>query len=400
MSPLRDPRERSIRRAEQSIRIERRQREEESVPRRSAPDRPAGCDQPRPSAGLEQWDETAFDAVPLRAKHAGRRADRARRRAARRALPVEVPVEGAAGELLAEPARVVGVARGPCAVELADGSVVRAFLPKALARDDRGALAVGDRVLLARRASGELVVDRLLPRASRLARPDPHAPQRERVLAANLDLAVVVASFRRPPLSTGLVDRFLVALAWGDVPAAIAVNKLDLADRDDAERSRLEPYHRLGVPVVLCSAKSGAGLAALRALVAGRTVAFVGHSGVGKSSLLNALLPGAGAAVGEVADGSARGRHTTSAARIYRAGDGTRIVDTPGVREFGLWRMTPRELAGYFEEFAAPALACRFSDCSHRHEPRCAVRAAVERGEIAAERYATYLRVLASLAEE
>jgi ribosome biogenesis GTPase len=125
-------------------------------------------------------------------------------------------------------------------------------------------------------------------------------------------------------------------------------------------------------------------------------VALVGHSGVGKSSLLNAIAPGTGAAVGEVAV-NARGRHTTTSARVYRQADGTRIVDTPGVREFGLWRLTAAELTRYFPEFEPFAAACRFGDCSHRHEPDCAVRAAASGGEIAAERFATYLRILDSL---
>ncbi len=360
---------------------------------------------PEPVA-LERWEDESLDAVPLRQKHSGRRSDRARRRLERLQAPTTAVTE-AAGEALAAPATVVGIARGPCEVELPDGTIVFAHLPKALARAEKSEIAVGDRVQLARRESGELVVARILPRASRLSRPDPFLAHRERVLVANLDLAVIVASLRRPPLSTGLVDRFLVALAHGEVSAALAINKVDLAADpsghvadDDPELARLAPYRRLQLPIFFCSAKSGAGLAELRAAIAGRTVVFVGHSGVGKSSLLNALLPEAMAAVGEVSTASARGRHTTTAPRIYRAPGGTRIVDTPGVREFGLWKMGPRELASYFEEFAGPSSACRFTDCSHRHEPRCAVRLAVEEGAISTERYETYLRVLASLEEE
>jgi len=197
----------------------------------------------------------------------------------------------------------------------------------------------------------------------------------------------------------GLIDRFLVALAWGRVPAAIAVNKADLVDglrESDAELAQLAPYRALGAPVVLCSARTGEGLVELAALVAGKLVAFVGHSGVGKSSLLNALAPGAAAAVGEISEGVRRGRHTTASARIYALPGGARVVDTPGIREFGLWRMTAGELARYFGEFAALAPDCRFADCTHVHEPRCAVRAAAGRGEL--PRYATYLRMLASLA--
>ena len=402
MSPIRDPNDRSIRRMERSVAIEQQKRAKPPKPgsdTRRAPEPDAA---PEPVA-LERWEDEALDAVPLRQKHSGRRSDRARRRFERLQAPLAVPATNEAEVALAEPATVVGIARGPCEVELADGSFLFAHLPKALARAEKSEIAVGDRVLLARRASGELVVARILPRTSRLSRPDPFLAHRERVLVANLDLAVIVASLRRPPLSTGLIDRFLVALAHGDVPAALVINKVDLAGdlaESDPELARLAPYRRLQLPLFFCSAKSGAGLAELRAAIAGRTVVFVGHSGVGKSSLLNALLPEAMAAVGEVSHASERGRHTTTAPRIYRAPGGTRIVDTPGVREFGLWKMGPRELAGYFEEFAEPSAACRFTDCSHRHEPRCAVRLAVESGAIPAERYETYLRVLASLEEE
>jgi ribosome biogenesis GTPase len=138
----------------------------------------------------------------------------------------------------------------------------------------------------------------------------------------------------------------------------------------------------------------------LRAAIAGRTVALVGHSGVGKSSLLNALVPDAAASVGEVSEHGHRGRHTTSRAQVYRLEGGARLIDTPGVREFGLWRIGARELADYFPDLTPFAAGCRFADCSHRHEPDCAVRAAAASGELAPERFATYLRMLDSLDAE
>jgi ribosome biogenesis GTPase len=400
VSPIRDPNARWVKRAQKSV-VRGREEAERRGGRNERDDdndTPAGA--ALPPGPPERWDDESLDAVPLREKHSGRRSDRAQRRFDRQRVPAPEPATAqASGGAVEEPATVVGTARGPCQVELSDGTVIAAHLPKALARDDKSEIAVGDRVLLARRASGEVVVDRVLPRTSRLSRPDPFLAHRERVLAANLDLAVVVASLRRPPLATGLIDRFLVALAHGDLPALLAVNKADLAEGDDdPELARLAPYRALGLPLVVCSARTGTGLAELGAAIAGKTVAFVGHSGVGKSSLLNALLPEAGAAVAEVSSGNTRGRHTTTRARIYRRGD-TRLVDTPGVREFGLWKMTPRELAGYFDEFGEAARACRFTDCTHSHEPSCGVRAAAERGEIAEERYRTYLRVLASLDE-
>jgi len=352
----------------------------------------------RDGAPAHALSEEELDSLPLREKHGRRRASALRRH-------VERAVETAAEEASAaeEPgseATVVSTSRGPCEVEWPDGAIEQAHLAKALARDARSMLAVGDRVALERRPSGELAVVRRLARRSSLSRPDPFHPHRERVLVANLERGVVVASARHPPLSTGLLDRFLVALAHGRVPAAIVINKLDLIDGDatavDAMERQLAPYRELGVPVVLCSARRGDGLSALRALVARSMVAFVGHSGVGKSSLLNALVGEETAPIGAVSTHHGKGRHTTTGARIYRLAGGARIVDTPGVREFGLWRLTPRELATYFDEFAGFVADCRFADCSHVHEPGCAVREAAERGDVSSERFATYLRILES----
>lgn len=395
MSPIRDPEDRALRRMERAVARERDT---------GAGGKPAGTGIRRPEPAGEApparvppdaWlDEEALERLPTREKHGGRRAEAAQRRAGRlHVAPADAPA------LSPKPASVVAVTRGQCEIELAGGEVAVAHLPKALALRQQTEIAVGDRVLVERRPSGALAVARLLPRATRLSRPDPYYAQRERVLAANLDLALVVASLRRPALSPGLIDRFLVALAHGGVPAAIAVNKADLlaGPRDgDPELGLLDPYRALGLPVILCSARTGEGMAELAALLAGRLVAFVGHSGVGKSSLLNALAPEAAAAVGEISEGVRRGRHTTARARVYRLSGGARVVDTPGIREFGLWKLTPAELARYFDEFESHSGGCHFANCSHTHEPRCAVREAAHRGEL--PRYETYLRMLASLA--
>jgi ribosome biogenesis GTPase len=369
-----------------------RQRDE-----RKADDRRAGRDRSLPDElGLEEDWET----LPKREKHGRRRSEAIRRRADRLRLDPDEELPAAGSSLLPDPVTVVAVTRGQCEVEISGTERAIAHLPKALTLTQKSELAVGDRVLLERRSSGELAVSRLLPRRSRLSRPDPHHRHRERVLAANLDLAVVVASFRRPPFAAGLVDRFLVALAHGDVPALIAVNKVDLVPEpraEDEEYRALEPYRELDLELVVCSSRTGEGLADLERHLAGRTSVFVGHSGVGKSSLLNALEPAVDAEVAAVSEGNARGRHTTTRARVYRLGAETRIVDTPGIREFGLWRMDARDLAAYFDEFESLPERCHFADCSHSHEPRCAVRAAAEAGELPAARYQTYLRILESL---
>ena len=355
-------------------------------------------------------DEHDYDDLPLRQKRGLRRSARIDRRAERLRAPVPVqPATDTATEV-ADPvlpgeALVVAITRGQCEVEMG-GEILLCHLPKALALVQKSDLAVGDRLRVARRSSGELVVAQVLPRRSRLSRPDPLLAHRERVLAANLDLAVVVTALRKPALATGLLDRFLVALAHGGVPAAVVVNKYDLAETQggdaasDPELARLAPYRALRMPFLFCSARSGLGIEELRQLLAGKTVVFVGHSGVGKSSLLAALSPELDVRVGEVSTMNSRGRHTTTRARIYRLANDTRIIDTPGIREFGLWKLDREELSGYFEEFEPLTPQCRFNDCSHSHEPSCAVREAAAAGALDASRYETYLRILASLETE
>lgn len=291
---------------------------------------------------------------------------------------------------------------GPGACVVRDGdATVECALP---AGRDRLSVAVGDVVAYARHGEGARVTG-VRPRRTSLSRPDPHDPGVERVIAANVDVVVVVASVVAPPLRPRLIDRYLVAIARGGAAAVVCVNKVDLlgAPEDGGDRAAalapLAPYAAMGVPVVPCSSQTGEGLDALRAHLAGTLCAFVGHSGVGKSSLVNALLPGADAAVGAMSEAAGKGRHTTTASTLRALPDGTRVVDTPGVRSFGLWAVNAAELGWYFPEFEEPAARCRFRDCTHDHEPRCGVRDAVAAGAIPAVRYETYLRILATLNE-
>jgi ribosome biogenesis GTPase len=204
-----------------------------------------------------------------------------------------------------------------------------------------------------------------------------------------MDLVVVVVAVADPPLHPGLIDRYLIAIERGGAGAAICVNKCELGSGDTIEPV-LKPYRSLPAPVVICSAHTGAGIDDLRAIIAGKLCVFVGHSGVGKSSLLNALLPGAGAATGGVSEVTGKGRHTTTRSQIYDLTGGARVIDTPGVREFGLWKLDLAEVRLYFHDFDEAAASCRFSDCTHLHEPDCMVRAQVEAGLIAPARYRRY----------
>jgi ribosome biogenesis GTPase len=246
-------------------------------------------------------------------------------------------------------------------------------------------LAIGDRVHI----SGGRVRE-ILPRRTVLSRPDPHNPNIERVLAANVDIVAIICSLGVPPLRAGLIDRYLVAVQRGGARAVICVNKIDLLTHP-AELEPMHSYRQIGVPVVLCSAETGSGLEELATVLAGNTCVFTGHSGVGKSSLMNALWPELKLATGTV---GIKGRHTTSASSLHLLPRGTILIDTPGIREFGLWRVSAADLASYFPEFREVALRCRFRDCRHLEEPDCAVRAA------GSERYASYRRIARTLQEE
>jgi ribosome biogenesis GTPase len=251
-------------------------------------------------------------------------------------------------------------------------------------------VTVGDHVLfsLARRR-----VEEVLPRRTVLSRTDPHNPRVERVIAANVDVVVNVVSLKTPPLRPGLIDRYLIATGKSGAEPLLCVNKIDLL-ADVSELDPVKPYQDLGITVIFCSAASGAGLGELLDALAGKLCVFAGHSGVGKSSLLNALDPRLHLNTGSVSSGNEKGRHTTTTSGLYELPNGATLIDTPGIREFGLWDVSKSDLRRYFHEFAS--YPCPFSDCTHTHEPDCGVKAAVESGEIAGARYDSYVRILAS----
>lgn len=254
-------------------------------------------------------------------------------------------------------------------------------------------LAVGDRVVFSLERSR---IDRVLPRSTALSRPDPHNPRIQRVMAANIELVVNVVSLDSPPLRLGLIDRYLIAIEQSGADPLVCVNKVDLVSASVGGPDPLQPYLDLGVPVIRCSAATGHGLEELRAAIAGKLCVFTGHSGVGKSSLLNALNAESNAATGEVSEAYGKGRHTTTSSRLYELPNGAVIIDTPGIRELGLWNVSPKEVRLYFHEFDELARACPFSDCTHTHEPRCAVKEALKTGEITPARYDSYLRIMSS----
>jgi len=289
---------------------------------------------------------------------------------------------------------VIAVTAGACVVQ-AGGDALDAALPADLTRRQQTGLAVGDEVLLEPLGEGHRVTA-VLPRRSLLTRADPHDPRRARAIAANIDVVVVMVAAKEPPLHPRLIDRYLVAIERSGARAALAVNKVDLLT--DAERGEvldlLQPYLGLPIPVVLCSVTTGEGIEDLRDVLAGATCVFVGQSGVGKSSLLNALHEEAAAKTGAVRAGDGRGRHTTSASSLYELPGGVRVIDTPGIRSFSIDDVDAVTIADGFAEFAPYAARCRYRDCAHTHEPGCAVKAAVDDGAIAESRYASYRKLL------
>lgn len=263
-------------------------------------------------------------------------------------------------------------------------------------------LAVGDELELEPRRSGPPRIVALRERRSELVRPDPGNRHRSLVIAANVDVGVIVVAAKDPPLRPALIDRYLIALERGGIRPLVCVNKVDLVTAE--ERPHLEatlaPYRALGLELVFASAARTDGLDELAKALTDRTAVLVGHSGVGKSSLLNALSRTERTEEGAVRDFDGRGRHTTTSSRLYDLPAGGRLIDTPGVRAFGLTGVGPDELREVFPGLEPWASGCRFGDCAHVDEPDCAVRAAAEAGSLSPERYRVYLRLRSALQED
>ena len=257
-------------------------------------------------------------------------------------------------------------------------------------------VAVGDRVWVQPTQAGKGLIERIEERQSVLSRQQPGVTiPAEDVILANPDQVLVVFAAAQPEPHLRMLDRFLVIAEANELPVVLCVNKVDLVGwRRVKEVFGL--YERIGYPVIYTSAADGVGIDELRELLTGRITVVTGPSGVGKSSLLNAVHPRSEPAHGRPARLSSKGRHTTRAAHLYRLplGVDTYVADTPGIRELGLYDIAPENLGFYFREMMPFLHDCRFPGCTHDHEPDCAVRAAVERGEIAEERYESYLRLL------
>ncbi len=279
------------------------------------------------------------------------------------------------------------------------------------------ALTVGDIVTVAltrpqhvaesqtdRNRSDGMVIDRQ-QRKTALSRPEPRSQKRredyddeifEKVIVANMDCLLIVAATCQPPLRHGLIDRFLIIAERGKLRPLLVINKIDLAKPD---KKILADFKDLGLETILCSAETGKGLRSLKRSLKGQRSVLAGASGVGKTTLINAIIPGISAATREVRAKDNRGRHTTRSAIIYELPQGGILVDTPGIRELGV-QLKTEELPWYFPEFEAVANDCKFRNCTHTHEPDCAVVDAVEAGDIPERRYVGYLNILDTLEQK
>lgn len=258
-------------------------------------------------------------------------------------------------------------------------------------RGEAGKLAVGDRVTIEQSSTDDnWAISEILPRKSQLARRSPGGGPGERVVAANLDQVVVVFAAAKPEPHVRMLDRFLVIAEANDLAVLIVINKIELVD-EAAARAMFVDYVAAGYSLHFTSVKQQIGLRELKEALLHKTSALSGPSGVGKSSLLNAMFTGLNLRVGEISESVNKGRHTTVGALAHHLSDDSYVVDTPGLREVGMWGIDSANLADCFPEFRILVPECRFSDCTHSREPECAVLAAVEEGSVSRARYESYI---------
>jgi ribosome biogenesis GTPase len=262
-------------------------------------------------------------------------------------------------------------------------------LLKTLSTDQRHVVAAGDVVWFRPEGQHEGIIERVEPRRGVVSRT---SRGRQHVLVANVDQLVIVTSAAEPRLKPNLIDRFLVTAERGGIRPVIAINKIDLIESADL-MPLVGVYAQLGYEVLMVSATNGVGIERLRERLTGEESVVTGQSGVGKSSLLNAIEPGLHLRVQSVSEETQKGKHTTTTAELIPLSFGGYVVDTPGIRQFQLWDVIPEEVAGFFRELRPYVSRCRFPDCTHTHEDNCAVKDAVADGWIDARRYESYVQI-------
>lgn len=262
-------------------------------------------------------------------------------------------------------------------------------------------IAVGDHVLFTVEDDGNGVIVDILDRKNYIIRKSVNLSKEVHIIAANIDQAMIIATVSQPRTSLGFIDRFLCVAEAYDIPAIVVLNKLDLqteAEQIELNRSYKEIYTNANYPVYTVSATENTGIDELRKVLKDKVTLVFGHSGVGKSTLLNAIQPELGLRTGEISEVHSKGKHTTTFAEMFELTEGGSVIDTPGVKEFGMVNMKEEEIYHYFPEIFKAADKCKFGNCLHKDEPGCAVKSEVENGTIAESRYSNYISVLESLA--
>lgn len=287
------------------------------------------------------------------------------------------------------------------AVKTESGEIVRSRLRGKFKQDGlktNNPIAVGDWVLLAKEEKGDntAVISDILPRENYIIRQSARKSSFSQMIASNLDQAVLVATLAFPRTSLGFIDRFLVAAESFRIPAVILFNKSDILEEEGFEYAAelRELYENLGYKTAFISVLEDENLDAIMELLRGKTSLVSGHSGVGKSSLLNRLIPGLDLKTGEVSTFANKGTHTTTFAELFEIDSESSVIDTPGIKELGLVDMEPAEISHYFPEMRELIGACKYHNCSHTNEPACAIQEAYQQGIISASRYVSYFSMM------
>ena len=287
-------------------------------------------------------------------------------------------------------------------VFLDDGETISCRLPGKLRLEElnqTNPVAVGDRVQVDIQSDQTGVIQDIQKRRNMITRLATHGRRGQQIMAANIDLGILVQSVKRPEFKTGLIDRFLITCEANDVPPLIVINKMDLAK--DADRNEVDDikfmYDELGYQVVAISTIDLNSIQELRNIIEGKTVTLMGPSGTGKTSILNVLNPNLNLTIGEISNFSNKGKHTTTFSELITISPGTFVVDTPGIREFGLVDIDAYDLSNFYIEMKDLRMQCKYYNCTHIHEPGCAVMEAYEKGLIKPSRYLSYLNIFESL---
>lgn len=265
-------------------------------------------------------------------------------------------------------------------------------------------IAVGDEVEIEIEDENETtaVITNILPRRNYINRQSPRVKYQQHIIAANLDQSLLIATLREPRTSQGFIDRFLVVCEMYHIPAVIVFNKTDLFRKKEAEKFTeiSEMYRQIGYNVYAISVQDNKGVDELKDILKDKTTLISGHSGVGKSSLINVLMPELSLKTQDLSGWSGKGQHTTTFATMYDLPSGGRIIDTPGIRELAITGLEKEELSHYFPEMRDRLAACQYNNCVHINEPKCAVKQAVVDGEIYEDRYVSYVNILDTLGED